>query len=120
MPACLQTRKHARRPASVLLAALCAFVLAGCATTDSGPGPRAAIHLPDQALLAAQQEPDCELKTQAHPSQADPGAERAKLDYERQCYRHAELIVRGRLRVLQAEVGETIKSVRTSGRSSAH
>jgi hypothetical protein len=32
-------------------------------------------------------------------------AARKKLDYERQCYRRAEIIVRSRLRLLQASVG---------------
>jgi hypothetical protein len=33
-----------------------------------------------------------------------------KLDYERQCYRHAETIVRRRLQLLQASVGEMLKA----------
>ena len=33
------------------------------------------------------------------------------LDYERQCYQHAETILRDRLQQLQASVGETIKAV---------
>ena len=36
-----------------------------------------------------------------------------KLDYERQCYRHAEMIVRSRLQLLQGSVDETIKAVKT-------
>jgi len=48
------------------------------------------------ALLAPQPEPDCTFKTD------DPNAdERQKLDYERQCFRHAEMIVRNRLQSLQ-------------------
>jgi TPR repeat protein len=59
--------------------------------------PTAAI--PDQPLLAPQPEPDCEFKT------TDANAnERQKLDYERQCYRHAEMIVRGRLKLLQDSI----------------
>jgi hypothetical protein len=38
-------------------------------------------------------------------------ARSSKLDYERQCYRHAEMILRDRLLGLQASVGETIKAV---------
>ena len=50
----------------------------------------------DSALLAPQPEPDCTFKTD------DPNAtERQQLDYERQCYRHAEMIVRNRLQMLQ-------------------
>lgn len=120
MPACLRTRKHAGLPVRVVVFALCALGLAGCATTDTGPGAKAAIRLPDQALLTPQTEPDCEPKIQPSPNQADPAAERTKLDYERQCYRHAELIVRGRLRVLQVAVGDTINSVRPSEWRVAH
>jgi TPR repeat protein len=47
-------------------------------------------------LLAPQPEPDCAFRTD------DPNAtERQQLDYERQCYRHAEMIVRNRLEMLQ-------------------
>jgi hypothetical protein len=57
-------------------------------------------------------------KAQPGPSDpaGDPAGERARLDYERQCYRHAELIVRDRLERLQGAVGETINSVRSSER----
>jgi len=57
---------------------------------------------PDPALLAAQSAPDCkfgrpELKT------LDPDQwARLKVEYERQCYQHAEKVVRERLRLLQA------------------
>jgi TPR repeat protein len=52
--------------------------------------------LSDSALLAPQPEPDCAFKTD------DPNAtERQQLDYERQCYRHAEMIARNRLEMLQ-------------------
>ena len=36
-----------------------------------------------------------------------------KLDYERQCDRHAEIVVRSRLQLLQGSVDETIKAVKT-------
>src|SRR5262249_31155558 len=93
--------------------ASCAVMLAGCyydgrrAVVDhrfdrggsqtSGFGTR--IPLPALALLAPQSEPDCEFTT------TDPNSdERQKLDYERQCYRQAEMIVRARLRLLQRSV----------------
>jgi hypothetical protein len=54
--------------------------------------------------LVSPLEPDCELK--------DPSAdERQKLDYERQCYRHAEIIARDRLRLLQASVRRTTRTI---------
>jgi len=99
----------------------------------AGPGARTLIPLPDRALLAPPPEFNCEsdatsrdetikafdrgiTRTQDQPSespaQADPGAAlRAKLDYERQCYQHAEKTLRGRLLELQASVRETVKAV---------
>ena len=43
--------------------------------------------------------------------------ERQKLDYERQCYRHAEMIVRARLELLQSSIDKTISAVRSSEQS---
>ncbi len=40
-----------------------------------------------------------------------------KLDYERQCYRQAEMIVRNRLQRLQGAVDETIKVVKIKSRN---
>ena len=45
---------------------------------------------------------------------ADRNAElalRIKLEYERECYRQAEMRVRERLHQLQSSIGETVKSV---------
>jgi hypothetical protein len=68
------------------------------------------VPFPDPALLSRQPEPDCEFKT------AEPKAEeRMKLDYERQCYRHAEMIVRDRLEQLQNSVDQTIKAIKRTG-----
>jgi hypothetical protein len=92
---------------------------------STGPASRPVIPLPDHALLTPQAEFDCEFKTtvvddasnQPQPSptraQADPSPDVVlgmKLDYERQCYQHTAMIVRHRLRLLQASVGETIKA----------
>jgi hypothetical protein len=97
--------------------ACCAVALAGC---DSGRAFRFAraggaagaesatpLPLPRRALLRRQPAPKCDFAT------AEPNAdELRKLDYERQCYRHAEMIARGRLDLLQASVARTIKAVR--------
>jgi hypothetical protein len=92
-------------------AAKCAAESAG---SSAGPRARASIPLPAQALLASPPEFACE-KTTPTGAQTDPDAAlRAKLDYERQCYRHAEMILRDRLLGLQASVGETIKAVNLS------
>ena len=99
------------------------------------------VPLPKAALLAPQAPPDCgEAKTaDARPAAGDskrmasavvrepasaapvppsPDAERnaelalrIKLEYERECYRQAEVRVRERLHQLQSSVGETVKSV---------
>ena len=62
--------------------------------------------LPDRALLVSAVEPDCQFKT------TDPDTdERQKLDYERQCYRHAELIARDRLKRLQDSVRRTARAI---------
>ena len=63
--------------------------------------------LPSPPLLDPQPAPDCEFKTTEPKTD-----ELQKLDYERQCYRHAEMIVRGRLELLQSSVDETIKAVK--------
>jgi hypothetical protein len=95
-------------PGCAVFIALCAATLAGCdyfrhdafvpsTSIASPPAARTAIPQPVSALLVAPAEPDCKL--------SDPNADdRQKLDYERQCYRHAEMIVRTRLRLLQAGV----------------
>jgi hypothetical protein len=79
-------------------------------STSTKAGLKTLIPLPEQALLTPQPEPDCEFKTQPQQSPLDPDIKYMKLDYERQCYRQAEISVRARLRLLQASVGETIKA----------
>jgi hypothetical protein len=68
---------------------------------------RTPIPLPAVPLLSPQPEPSCEFETTA--SNAD---ERQKLDYERQCYRHAEMIVRSRLQLLQGSADNTISAIK--------
>jgi Protein of unknown function (DUF3551) len=84
------------------------------------------IPLPDRALLAPPPDFNCEFTgavsvDASAPRQAtltsaptSPDAARMKADYERQCYRHVEIISRDRLRRLQASVGTTIKAVHSS------
>src|SRR5262245_19341589 len=106
------------------------------ASTASTPGSEAitSIPLPDQPLLVSPPEFNCESDATSRdetvkafdriagtddrpsesptPAQADPDAAlRAKLDYELQCYRRAEKILRGDLLELQALVGATVKAV---------
>jgi hypothetical protein len=100
--------------ASALCILLNTATLAGCDNLRHAPIVRPAsnparpsavsIPLPARTLLVAPEEPDCELK--------DPNAdERQKLDYERQCYRHAGIIARERMRLLQASVRRTARAI---------
>jgi hypothetical protein len=99
---------QARAGETIRAATKCVAASAG---SSAGPRARASIPLPAQALLAFPPEFECE-KTTPTGAQTDPDAAlRAKLDHERQCYRHAEMILRDRLLGLQASVGETIKAV---------
>src|SRR5258707_13879048 len=113
-----------------LCAILCALTLAGCASNsaqrESGADPiRAAadphryselrIRRPDRALLAAQPVPDCELRAPESSKVLDPDQlARLRLDYERQCYKRAEELVRNRLKLLQASSRCEIEPARHS------
>jgi hypothetical protein len=73
------------------------------------------IRRPDRALLVPQPAPDCELKGSDLKTVVDPDEwARLKLDFERQCYQHAETIARNRLRLLQASSKCEIEPVRSS------
>jgi hypothetical protein len=99
--------------ASALVPLLCATVLAGCASdlgkthvADSRSRASASIPLPSRAQLSPQPEPNCDFKAAGAATD-----DRQRLDYERQCYRHAEIIARARLQRLQASVDRTVKAV---------
>ena len=116
-----------REIAAVLALALGAPAVGGCAPGPTAAGARmssaahsaphgrpaskTAIRLPDPALLQRQPEPDCVFRGPlSNPITAEET--RMKLDYEQQCYRQAEFIVRARLQQLQDSVDETIKAIR--------
>jgi hypothetical protein len=128
-------RQIARTKRFVPLLLLAGALMAGCATTgqnlSQNPIPKQVAHstartyaprihaaakpakpipLPDAALLKRQPPPDCELKTQpaGNPSEVKV----MTLDYERNCYKQVEGIVRTRLDTLQDAVGETVKAVK--------
>jgi hypothetical protein len=65
---------------------------------------KTAIPLPEPELLRPQPQPDCEFV----PGGAGTD-ERQKLDYQQQCYRHAEIIARERLKRLQDALEKTLK-----------
>ncbi len=119
----------ARRPASITCFVLFSAILAGCArgsneipavtghiasdgTTDRHSA-RARIPLPALELLERPASPNCEFKP---ATQSDSGARDAqrltKLDYEQQCYRQSEAILRARLQRLQEAVGKTIDAIK--------
>ncbi len=96
----------------------CAIAVAGCAPTAQRLSDADTMHAAvpvareseprirqsDRALLTPQRAPDCEFK-RPELETADPDLwARLKLDYERQCYRKAEISVRNRLRRLQASL----------------
>jgi hypothetical protein len=102
-------------PVRNIAIALIATALAGCSPALQG-GPlaksgmagepriaRSAPSIPSsvRALLEPQPAPTCAL-----PANEPNVDERQKLDYERQCFRQAEIIVRDRLSRLQSAVGK--------------
>jgi hypothetical protein len=96
-----------------LVLLLGATVLAGCASdlgkarvADSRSRASASIPVPSRTQLSPQPEPDCDFKATGGTTD-----DRQRLDYERQCYRHAEIIARARLQRLQASVDRTVKAV---------
>jgi hypothetical protein len=98
---------------SVVLVAVSLLAAAGIAVAASPaaarrPAPKA-VPLPDQSLLEKQPPPQCRLSKA--PEGINPNeALVVTLDYERQCYRQAEEIVRARLDALQEAVRDTVKT----------
>jgi len=122
------------RSLPILAAVIAACGLAGCGSDviDSEHAHR--ISRERIALLKRQPAPKCEYRaaslddagkrqTDGQPAtgetSSNPDAVRMKLDYERQCYRHAEMIARSRLTSLQAAVQDTVKPVKRSEGSSS-
>jgi hypothetical protein len=76
--------------------------------TAAAKNPPLALVLPDPTLLTPIPEPDCAYKN-AVSFPPLPDEVRQKLDYEAQCWRQAEGIVRARLTALQDAVRQMIK-----------
>ena len=93
----------------------CSYDIAETSRPTARPAPRLA--LADAALLHQQPAPDCDYKgVSASAKQVSGGSAsdgdanndaRTTLDYERQCYKHAEMIARAKLTKLQAAVKQT-------------
>jgi hypothetical protein len=125
IPSCFRRCERRRLSACMLMVVFFAVILAGCNQHTRGrtmsrtpntyssvsSGSRTLVPLPDKALLGRLPEPDCKFKT----SGADTD-DRQELDYERQCYRHAEIIARLRLLRLQGSVDKTIRALKGSKR----
>jgi hypothetical protein len=79
--------------------------------------PDVAVPRPDPDLLGRPTAPDCELKSEIQGFE-EAAVRTMKLDYERQCYRQSEFILRARMERLQEAVGRLIelKANRGSGR----
>ena len=97
------------------------------AVSTAQPRSTPSIPLPRRTLLTPPPDFDCTFMdssgaadSAARPTPAEAvAAVRMKLDYERQCYRHNEMLLRNGLEQLQAALGETIKAVAGNDRSAA-
>jgi hypothetical protein len=99
---------------SRVVAVICwAHALAGCAAGLAAPPVHQIARSPTaSALMTAPMKPDCTFHDIGLGDTLPDPAEAAlrKLDYERGCYRRAEMQVRARLRRLQASVAAGMKT----------
>src|SRR5262245_49802566 len=102
--------RRAAAPASRLPRPLQARLLAVVLGVVALGGCEALVPMPDTALLKAQPAPKCETRSAAAAGEGGEAARLKRLDYEVQCYRHAEMIARNRLGRLQDSVKESAKA----------
>ena len=104
----------------VVVSSTALILFLGAANAQQGKRAQSRIPVPSAALLKSQPDPACEYKAdkvgrpdnpKSGDAEGDAAALRAKLDYERQCYRHTEIIVRQRLHALQASVRGTMRAI---------
>jgi hypothetical protein len=109
-------RSWSARLRHLLVTTIAAVTLCGCAELYPVAAWRTQrIPFPDRALLASPREPDCEGKPSASggdSSSNDVLALRIKLEYDKECYRVAEMNMRERLKRLQASMAETVRALR--------
>jgi hypothetical protein len=102
-----KSRGSAALPSRLVAVVCWAHALAGCAAGLAAPAAQhPGMTAPSRALLAAPAKPDCTFHEVGLGDTVSDAAEaaRQRLDYERRCYRQAEMQVRARLRRLQAAV----------------
>jgi hypothetical protein len=109
--------RRIRHIACLATGILCLVSLGGCNHAEyksslARTAYRSDTPLPGPNLLNPLPAPNCEFVST--DSNVD---DRQKLDYERQCYRHAEIIARNRLRQLQVSVDRTIHAFRRQERT---
>jgi hypothetical protein len=73
------------------------------------------VSIPEPGLLEPRTAPDCEFKS-AGQADSDTAVRLMKLDYEQQCYRQPEFILRARMERLQDAVKKTIESLNHGSR----
>jgi hypothetical protein len=79
----------------------------------------ARISLPEPELLERQAAPECEFKASEQADKYDVALRVMKLDFEQQCYRQSESILRARMERLQDAVSKTIESINLRDRASS-
>jgi hypothetical protein len=82
------------------------------------PQPQWRILLNDPDLLKRQMAPDCEFKSTVQ-ADSELALCALKLDYEQQCYRQSESILRSRMERLQDAVTKIIESLNSRDVTSA-
>jgi hypothetical protein len=92
------TLRRSRFSVRLCAIAACGFALAGCETL---------VPMPDTALLKPLPSPKCEARPASGAGGGSEAEKLRRLDYEAQCYRHAEMIARTRLGKLQASLRES-------------
>lgn len=116
-------RRRASLRVALAGACACLAVTVGCAPeyrsrsygdADAGPATMDRLSrllpLPGPALLSAQPAPDCPALARRDSDQSL--TQRMMLEFERECYRQAEIRVRERLQRLQGSVAGTIRAIK--------
>jgi hypothetical protein len=109
--------RSAALPARIVAVVCWAQALAGCAAGLAAPPVQQIATPPSvRALLTPPAKPDCAFHEIALGDTWPDPAETArdKLEYERRCYREAEMQVRARLRRLQASITKGMKPAATA------